>query len=75
MLDSANVQIRKDGRRCLGRYSHLSEPFRLKWRGWSAAHWTHGVAWISLGLAEPQTRVRIAVGPLMIPGSVPVREI
>lgn len=39
-------------------------PSRLNGEGRSPSlHWPHSVAWISQWLAEPRTRVRIAVGP------------
>ena len=44
--------------------ARLKRPSRLNGEGRSPSlHWPHSVAWISQWLAEPRTRVRIAVGP------------
>ena len=46
----------------------ISGPSCLNGKGNSAKYnWPHSVAWISQWLAEPRTRVRIAVGPLTLP--------
>ena len=45
--------------------ARLMRPSRLNGKGRSPSlHCPHSVAWISQWLAEPRTRVRIAVGPL-----------
>ena len=52
--------------------ARLKRPSRLNGEGRSPSlHWPHSVAWISQWLAEPRTRVRIAVGPPITQSALP----